>query len=210
MTMREIVRIIFKRWWLVVMIPAIVLPLLIVRARTQPYQSTFNAVVLIPGDTEIPGNSERPELMVMDDLPNLISSNVFAGAVATDLPNRGYSLSADDLEGSISGERYSRVLTVKVSRESAAEARAIAESAAAVLPEQVNLYLVADPTEPATVQVIDPPGNSTRSRPNQALVILAMTCVAAAAGVGLALLAHAWSNDVRIVETRTSDVVKKS
>lgn len=204
MTLRELVRVLTRRWWLVVIVPAIVLPLLVVRARTQPYQSTLNAVVLIPGDTEIPGNSERPELMVLDDLPTLVASRVFADAVAQDLPNRGFSLTAEDLSGSISGERYSRVLTIKVTRESAAEARAIAESAAVVLPAQVNLYLVADPSEPATVQIIDPPGNPTRSRPNQVLIFAAMTLVAAAVGAGLALVAHAWSNDVSIVETRSS------
>jgi capsular polysaccharide biosynthesis protein len=206
MTLRDLVLVLLKRWWLVAIVPAIVLPLLIVRARTQPYQTKFNAVVLIPGDTEIPGNSERPELMVLDDLPTLVSSRVFADAVAANLQGRGSTLANGDVEGALSGSRYSRVLTITVTRDDAAQAKAIAESAAEVLPAQVNQYLVADQSKPATVQIIDPPGNPVRSRPNQTLVIVAMTLLATIVGGGLALLAHAWSSGARLVETSNDRV----
>ena len=197
MTPREIAEAIRKRWWLVVLVPAIVFPLLVVRARTQPFQTSLNAVVLIPGDTEDPGNSERPELMVLDDLPSLISSRVFAEAVAQDLAARGgeaeLATDVDAIRSALSASRYSRVLTVRVTRDDAESARAIGVSAAAVLPDAVNRYLVADPAEPATVQVIDPPAEPTRSRPNQTLIIAAMTLVAVAAGAGIAIGAESWS-----------------
>ena len=69
----------------------------------------------------------------------------------------------------------------------------IAESAASVLPSVVNQFLVADPAEPATVQIIDPPGDPTRSRPNQMLIIVALTIVSVAVGAGIAVAAEAWS-----------------
>lgn len=195
MTLREIVAALLKRWWLVVIVPAIVLPLLVLRARTQPFQTTLQAVVLIPGDTEIPGNSERPELMVLDDLPTLVSSQVFAQAVAEDLAGRGQDTGVEAVRGALSASRYSRVLTIAVTHDDADTAKSIAESAAAVLPRVVNQYLVADQAKPATVQIIDPPGEPTRSRPNQGLVIVALTLVAAAAGAGLALVAELWSRE---------------
>jgi capsular polysaccharide biosynthesis protein len=207
-TTREIVSALRRRWWLVVIVPAIVLPLLIVRARTQPYQTTINAVVLLPGDTEDPGNSERPELMVMDDLPPLVTSQVFAEAVAQDLTTReGGSSLATDVDGiknSLAASRYSRVLTITVTREKSDEARTIAESAAAILPDQVNRYLVADQAQPATVQVIDPPGDPTRSRPNQWLIIIALTFVALAVGAGLALLAYFWTDKPQPVAEKSA------
>jgi capsular polysaccharide biosynthesis protein len=163
----------------------------------QPYQTSLNAVVLIPGDTEDPGNSERPELMVLDDLPSLISSRVFAEAVARDLASRGVnSQLANDVDGvraALAGSRYSRVLTVTATRDDRDDARQIAESAASVLPAVVNQFLVADPAEPATVQIIDPPGDPTRSRPNQAFITAALTLIAVAVGAGIALAADAWS-----------------
>jgi capsular polysaccharide biosynthesis protein len=180
---------------MVVLVPAIVLPMLIVRSRMQPYQTSFKAVVLLPGDTEIPGSSERPELMVLDDLPTLVSSRVFAEAVATDLAGKQSPLGVDDVDGAIDGSRYSRVLTVTVARDSANDVRDIADSAAAVLPAQVNAYLVADTADPATVNIIDPPDGPSRSRPNQKIVILALTLLAAAVGAGIALLANASSQD---------------
>src|SRR5689334_19071343 len=72
MTLRELVHVLVRRWWLIVLVPVVMVPLLFVKARTQPFQSSLRASVLLPGDTETPGNSERPELMVMDDLPSLI------------------------------------------------------------------------------------------------------------------------------------------
>jgi capsular polysaccharide biosynthesis protein len=205
MTLRELAGILLRRWWLIVLVPAIALPLMVVRVRMQPYQTTMNAVVLIPFDTEDPGNSERPELMVMDDLSSLVGSKVFAESVAANLPE-GSGLTADDVHGSISATRYSRVVTISVEREDAGEARVIAESAAAMLPSLVNQYLIADPTEPATVQIIDPPGDPTRSRPNQMLILAALMIVALAVGVGLALAAYAWQRDVPIVERRGNSV----
>ena len=197
MTLSEVVDALRKRWWLVVLVPAIVLPLLIVRARLQPFQTSLNAVVVIPGDTEDPGNSERPELMVLDDLPSLISSRVFAEAVAQDIASRGGETDlANDVEGvqaALEGSRYSRILTVTATRDDRDDAMQIAESAASVLPSVVNQFLVADQAEPATVQIIDPPGDPTRSRPNQMLIIVALTIVSVAIGAGIAVAAQAWS-----------------
>lgn len=198
MTPQEAMLALRKRWWLVILVPAVVLPLLILRARIQPFQSSLNAVVLIPGDTEIPGNSERPELMVLDDLPALVASRVFAEAVTEHMSARdGAASEATDVnavQAALSGSRYSRILTVTVTQESRDDARRIAESAAAVLPGVINRYLVADSTSPATVQIIDPPSEPTRSRPNQTLILTAMTLVAIAVGAGLALAAEGWSN----------------
>ena len=69
----------------------------------------------------------------------------------------------------------------------------IAESAASVLPSVVNQFLVADPADPATVQIIDPPGEPTRSRPNQILIIAVLTIVSVAVGAAIAIAAEGWS-----------------
>lgn len=201
MTFREVVLVLLKRWWLVLLVPAVALPLLIVRARMAPYQATLNAVVLIPGDTETPGDSEKPELMVLDDLPSLVSSRVFAEAVAASAPVAGGELTVDDIQASLGATRYSRVLTITVTRDDREDVSAIGAAVASVLPNQVNTFLVADPAKPATVQIIDPPSAPTRSRPNGMLIIFALTLVAAAAGCALALVAEAWTREAT---TRTT------
>ena len=193
MELPEVVNALLRRWWLVLIVPAVALVTLVVRQRTLPYQVTVRATVLIPGDTEIPGNSERPELMVLDDLPSLVSSRVFAEGVSTQLASGGTTIPAADIQPDLSGSRYSRVLTVNVSDKSSAKASTIAGGVAAVLPEMVNRYLVADGSAKATVQIIDPPGTPTRARANQKIVMVAQVLAALAAG---GLLAICWEGVV--------------
>lgn len=186
MDARELFAILRRRWWVVVLVPALVAGLLAWQSRTAPYQTVIRATVLIPGDTEIPGSAERPELMVLDDLPPLVSSWAFAEGVHAALGET--ALSVDEVHRALSGERYSRILTVHVTHESAAHASAIATAVAQALPELVNRYLMADGSpQPATVRVIDPPGEPSRSRPGQALRQLVLVLTGCGVGVGLAL-----------------------
>lgn len=192
MTLQELARVLLRRWWLILLVPAVLAPLLLIKARTQPFQSTLRAAILLPGDTEIPGNSERPELMVMDDLPSLIGSRAFADAVAAQLASTNSSFSSDDVLGSVSASRYSRIVTLTVTSGNAGKARTIANAAAAALPGVVNQFLVAPNTTPATVQIIDPPGDPTRNRPHERFIFVALLGLGAAMGAVLALLANTW------------------
>lgn len=180
----EIASALIRRWWIVLLVPAVALAGMIYRDRTLPYQSTLRASVVIPGDTENPGNAEKPELMVMDDAPGLVTSHAFAHAVATKI---GSGITADEVQAALSSSRYSRLLSITGTSDDAAKAQKIAATAGEVLPSMVNQYLVANAATPATVQVIDPASEPTRSRPNAKLVILAETCVALVAGAFLAL-----------------------
>ena len=176
-----------RRWWLVLLVPAVTLGGLIYRDRTLPYQSMLRASVVIPGDTEIPGNAEKPELMVMDDAPGLVTSHAFAEAVAAKL---GQGMTADRVQTALSSTRYSRLLSITATGDDAAATQAIATAAGEVLPAMINQYLVASPSTPATVNVIDPASEPSRSRSNQTLLIVAETCVAVVAGAFLAVLAE--------------------
>jgi capsular polysaccharide biosynthesis protein len=182
----ELIAILRRRWWEVVLVPVLVAALLIWQDRHRPYQVSLRATVLIPGDTEIPGNSERPELMVLDDLPSLVSSRAFAAGVQSAMV--GTTLSVEDVQAALSGTRYSRVLTVLATRENPSEASGIAAAVAQTLPDLVNRYLIPVGGAPATVNVIDAPGEPTRSRPNQALKSTVVVLAAVALGGGLALV----------------------
>ncbi|HEY7035171.1 MAG TPA: hypothetical protein VH482_27770 [Thermomicrobiales bacterium] len=186
MELPELIAILRRRWWAVVLVPVLVAALLVWQDRHRPYQVGLRATILIPGDTEIPGNSERPELMVLDDLPSVVGSREFAEGVHAAMA--GTSLSVEDVQSSLSGTRYSRVLTVLATRDDPAEASQIAAAVAKTLPELVNRYLIPAGGAPATVNVIDPPGEPTRSRPNQMLKSTVVLLVAVVLGGGLALL----------------------
>ena len=186
MELPELIAVLRRRWWLVVVVSVVVAGVLVWQARARPYQVSLRATVLIPGDTEIPGNSERPELMVMDDVPALVDSRAFAEGVHAAVP--GTALTVDDVQASLDASRYSRVLTVLVTRENADEATEIAGAVAKTLPDLINRYLIPTGGPPATVNVIDPPSEPTRSRPNDAAKFVVLLMAAAAVGGGMAIV----------------------
>jgi hypothetical protein len=189
MTVSEAGGFVRRWWWLLVVLPLVGLVAGVVLTRDQPYQSSLRATVLIPWDPEIPGSSERPELMVLDDAPALVSSFAFAELVHGALPPElQSSVSIDDVKAALSGSRYSRVLTVTASSGSAAEAEAIAVAAASILPEAVNTYLVADGADQATVRIIDPATEATQDRMGRVTRIVAQIGAAFVLALVVAIL----------------------
>jgi hypothetical protein len=184
----EIASAVRRWWWLALLVPALTAVAVGYRALTAPFESTLRATVLIPGDTEIPGNAERPELMVLDDLPALIGSRVFAEAVSRRAADAGESVPSEQAQSALSGSRHSRVLTVTASHDDRSRAAAIARAAELALPDAVNEYLIAEGGQPATVRVIDPAAEAVRDRGGRLQIGLAQVVVALAAGVGLAVV----------------------
>jgi len=180
-------------WWIVLGLPAAVLLASIIFTPAPPYTTELRATVLIPGDTEDTGSAERPELMVLDDLPLLIGSDVFAEATLERMTTDGTAgdIGPQEVKESLAGSRYSRVLTVTVTHTDSADALAVAEAAAAVLPDAVNAYLVAPGTQPATVQVIDGPDDPALASRDRWLRIGATTFVAAFAALVIVAAATA-------------------
>ncbi len=193
MTIDDAGRMARRWWWLLLALPLLGLIGGFVASRDQAYESSFRATILIPGDTEIPGNSERPELMVMDDAPALVDSYAFAELTHASLSAElQEDLSVTNVQDALSASRYSRVLTVVAARDDAEEAEAIAVAASAVLPAAVNQYLVADSdVDPATVQVIDPAGAATKDSGDRMLRIAAQAGAALALAIVLALVLDA-------------------
>lgn len=193
LTTGGIMAIVLRRWWLVLGVPLLVLASTILFSLQQPYVGSFRAPVLIPGDTEDPGDAERPELMVLDDVPTLVRSQRFAELVREELrssaPAAGLSRGA--IQASLTASRYSRILSVEATRDDEAEALAIAEAAAVVLPAAVNKYSVPRGEAAAQTSIIDDPTVSRRYESSWELILALETVVALAVGIALAALAHA-------------------
>ncbi len=191
MELRQVLVVLRRRWWLVVGLPLVVFAGTLVQSANQPYTATVQAVVLIPGDTETTGNAERPELMVLDDGPTLVTSPAFAGLVKERLGSGSIAqrLDADDVQGALSAERYSRTLTIQATRADPDEALAIGRAVANVLPDAVNRYLVAAGAQPATVEILRRPTEAVRDLTSRGLILIVQTLVALVAGAGLAALA---------------------
>lgn len=191
MNLNEFASILLRRWWFILGLPLIVFIALVWWTSDPPFASSFRASILMPGDTEVPGSSERPELMVLDDLPELIDSQVFAEDVVAALPAVGGPvLSVGEVHDSLSADRYSRIVTVQATNDDRSYAEAIAKAAELALPDAVNQYLVADGAAPATVNIIDPAGEASPDDNGRWLIIGIETLVAAGAAAALALAVH--------------------
>lgn len=169
-SMGQIMSVLRRRWWIVLLLPIVAVLTTYLFQRSEPFQSTIRATVLIPGDTEIPGNSERPELMVLDDIPPFLRSYAFAEQVREAMP--GTQLSIEQVRATLDGSRYSRVVTVSVTDPDTRQVEAIANAAASVLPDAINAYLMPADGQQATVRVIDPPSPPTRDRSGHRLQLL--------------------------------------
>jgi capsular polysaccharide biosynthesis protein len=209
MELRRLSIVLMRRWWLVVGLPLAVMVATLLLSTQQPYVATVRASVLMPGDTETPGDAERPELMVLDDAPQLVTSDAFADAVAAQMQPRfggaPVGLDDDEIQSSLSAERYSRILTVRVTRNDAGEALAIAQAVATVLPTAINNFLVPDGAPPATVKILDRPEEAVHDLTNRRLILIVQTVVALAVGVGLAVLAA--SLDQKLYGENVEDVL---
>jgi capsular polysaccharide biosynthesis protein len=206
MDIRRFATTLLRKWWLILGLPLIVFAGMVWRSSDPPYESSFRASILMPGDTEVPGSSERPELMVLDDLPELVQSQVFATDVVAALQAvGGSSLSVDDVHESLSSDRYSRILTVHATNESAANAESIAKAAANVLPDAVNQYLVATGAAPATVNIIDPPAVAAPANDHRWLIIGVETLVAAGFAIGVVLAMHGLRNQPEVAPALDSE-----
>jgi capsular polysaccharide biosynthesis protein len=196
--LRAMLTAIRRFWWIALLTPGLILAALAIRNVTAPYQTSFRASVLLPGDTEVPGSSERPELMILDDLGPIISSQAFAQMVAE---NAG--LPVDEVDGHLSVDRYSRIATITAKAVDRAASRQIADAASNVLATAVNSLMVAEGGEVATVQIIDPPRSTSRGDPNQWRTTGLATVVGLAIGCFLALVLDASLRPREFAEMRS-------
>lgn len=198
MDLQRIVTILLRRWWFVLGMPALVLGISLVLLSTSPYVATMRASVLIPGDTQATGNAERPELMVLDDVTQLVSSPVFATAVSAQLQQSSpqYALSAEQIQSSLSADYYSRIVTIRATRESDQEALALLEAVRLLFEDQVNSFLVTAGEAPATVRVIETPTVTRDSPATGTVALIIQTLVALGIGCGLAALAAAFDQRI--------------
>jgi capsular polysaccharide biosynthesis protein len=120
--------------------------------------------------------------MILDDLQSVLTSRSFAETVAAQA-----RLPVDDIEGAFDSSRLGRVATIRISNTDPERAESIAQAAAAIFPQAINQFMVAEGAAEATVIVIDPPGNPRRGDPDQWTITAIATVVGLVIGCMAAL-----------------------
>jgi len=206
--LRQYARIVLKRWWVVAVLVGIVtLASLATRLSPKPtiYQASMRfAVGVVPEPRVGPYYTYdqyytwlASEYLV-DDLAEIIKSDLFARAVSARLSDRGIQVSTGAIHGSTQAGKLHRILSVSITWGDESELRDIANATVAVLREQNADFMAQLGAENADARLIDPPvvfpvGASLKERLDLPIRVL----LAFAAGVALAFLLDYLDNSVR-------------
>jgi len=206
--LKEYARIVWRRWWLVallvglvflVSLPAALLP------KPPLYQATMRFAV---GVRPEPGAGNyytydryytwlASEYLV-DDLAEVVKSEVFASAVSQELASQGIRVSAGTIRGSTQAGKLHRILTVSITWGQEAQLRQIANAVVKALRERSADFLAQLGSENAQMNLIDPPvvslvGASLKERLDLPIRLF----LALLAGVALAFLLDYIDDSVR-------------
>ena len=209
MELRAYWRIIMRRWWLPVALAVLVglLTLAMQRpwqARPHTYQASMRFNVGIQPE-RIPGvyTYDRYYTMLtseylVDDLGEIVRSQLFAAAVSQRLAGQGIAVPAAAIGSSTQPGKLHRILTINVSWSDETQLRAIADAVAATLGERSADFFGQFSASEADIRLIDPPVISAVAPPAREQLDLPLRVVLAlAAGVALAFLLDYLDDSVR-------------
>lgn len=197
-------RIIKRRWWLVAVLLAVVLAAYPLSASRPPasYSASMRFAVGLQPEPRSGAYYTydyyytwlTAEYLV-DDLSEVVRSNVFAQDVAT---TSGVAVPPGAIQGATSAGKLHRILTVQITWGNADELERIANAVVQVMTERGDTYFAQLGTDSAVVSVIDPPsigqvGASLRQRLDLPLRLI----LALLAGVALTFLLDYLDDTVR-------------
>jgi capsular polysaccharide biosynthesis protein len=197
--LKEYIVILWRRWWLVVLLPLIVLVGVLYQAASgQPtYTATAQlAVTRSPQQATIPEfrydeyyNYLASEYMI-DDMVDIVLGNVFAQDVSeTIAATNSVNVAPDEIQEAISSSRRHRILTINVTASAPERAMMIAVAAAATLEQNGTAYFGFNPAERgAIIQTVQQPLFASANTEREWLIMALEVVVALFAGVLLAFL----------------------
>lgn len=199
-------------WWLVLFLPlavgalslAVALaqpPAYVAAARLMVTQTPFapDATATLP-DVNLNYSWDSSEF-ILDDLPQVIASAVFAADVATELQARGVTVAPSVVQAGLSAEIFHRSVSLRAVAGDPDTALAIASAAISVLREHGLQYWGRDlaGAPGLSVAVLDPPAAAQASGGlrDVAQDVVLRSGLAFALAVGLAFLLHYLDNRLR-------------
>jgi capsular polysaccharide biosynthesis protein len=207
MELRAYWRIIYRRWWIVVLLPLIVVAASFLLRPQTTHGALANlrlAVGIVPENSD--GKfytydryySWLTAEYLADDLSEIVRSRVFADDVSKHLERLGARVSPGQIQGATNPQKQHRLLSISVSAATEMEALDIANAIVDTLRENGGTYMAQLSAQNAALSVIDPPalvpvGPSTREKLDLPLRGL----LALAAALGLAFLLEYLDDSVR-------------
>lgn len=196
MELKYYAQILQRRWFVIVLLPLLVLVIggIQYANRTETYTATARLSVIRSPDATIPDEFQFDEYynylaseFAIDDLVEIVKGNVFADGVGRLLAEEG---SEGPTHGLISATREHRIISITVSHDDPNHAVAVARAAAGELEENALSYLGhrQDTTSPVEIRPVDIPGGASGDGDRARLILILSVIVAFGFGVLLALL----------------------
>lgn len=198
-----------RRWPLVVLLPLVVAALSLVAALNQPpsYATTAHLLLTVaaPADAPaaLPAFDDNATWVtteyLLDDLPAVLGSTLFAQDVSVLLAAEGYPLELGAIRGGLRPEVTHRSLRLTATAATPEAAAALARSAVTALEQGGLRYWGRRPEGGLLIVMLDPPGPAAPVSSLRDLVVNVglRTALALVAGLGLALAAHALDDRLR-------------
>lgn len=185
-------------WWLALGIPLVAFLIALLALPAAPWETQFRALILFPTNPDMAASLGNTEAIILDDAAMLVNSEAFRSDVHAALPaDMKATLTADDIAAMLSGTRYSRAVTMRISGDSRDEVSAVAAATEAAFPEAVKTYLMPPEWAQSEVHVIDRTGEPVRQVRERWLAIGAITGAAFLCALGVVALVEALRRSYR-------------
>lgn len=165
MDFREFLTVLYRRWWLVVLLPLIAIgsALVLKTPSTELWQGTLRFTVSFappPGEVTAEDlyNIALASEYLADDFSVVVRSEAFAQDVSQRLADQGITIAPGVLQGYTVAQKEHRILTVLITWPKQAEIEPISRGVKSVLEEEATKYFAQLSATGAQIYLIDGPG----------------------------------------------------
>ena len=211
MELKAYLRILWERWYIVALVPLIVLIGVVYQSRRSTLTYTAQAKMSIVRSAEQPGQNQYFQYdgyyqylaseYALDDLVQVVQGNIFASDVSKMIKNdTGQDVPAGEVQGSLTSSRVNRILTISATSSTPDRATLIASEASKTLETNGTGYFKTTPDVGASVQTIQQALGAGANSNKRNLLYLLQIAVAIFAGVVIALFVDYLDDSLRSPE----------
>jgi capsular polysaccharide biosynthesis protein len=201
----------WRRWYIVVLVPVIVLAGVLYQSRhTNPtYTSQAKLSVVRAAQQSVDPSVYQYDgyyqylasEYALDDLVQVVQGNVFANDVAARIKSdTGVDVSPGEVQGALQSSRVNRILTISATSASPERAVMIASAAAKTMEAKGTEYFKTSPNVPASIETIQQPLGAGENSSKRLVLYLMQIAVAGFAGILIALFVDYLDDSLRSPE----------
>ena len=217
MELKDYLAVLARRWYIVVLVPVLVLGgVLYQAAHSHPTYTASTRLAVVRQPEQDPATAPYYRYddyytylaseYLLDDLVEVTHGNVFAGDVAkTIAATNGVQVSPGEIQGDITSDRINRILTINVTAADPNRAVMIAQAAGKTLQQKAGSYFgYSAPTQGTVVTTVQTADGAAPNTHRTQLLQALQVAVGLFAGVLIAYLVEYLDDRLRSPDTVTA------